>query len=459
MKLLKYLLLFISSLAVADSSTTNSVSDLLNGGPSFVRASKAAGVPQLQVTSGIAGINIAPWSTQYGLGGNSIDPVATGVTLFGGVLTSNTFPSGTVFNNGANSAGKNIPANAIPIYTSGVGNSPADTYTPAGRATYSFGAGYDNILNGLMSVVIGSHSATYSATVHSYVIGSNSFISGASDANVVLNNRNSIDTSQGSGILSGQQNRIQGGGNYNVITHGNGNLINSSAGNLHVGGNGSTITTTGANNGIYNGSNATISGTGTNGFIGSSQNATVSASGATLISSVNSTASAQGTGVVGGQSITGSGSWSLSFGDTFVCETSGALCSGADGDGSLNILAAEYVTTTNATASYLFTRNGNGIQLPSSSAFHGTVDIMGYNKTDNTIAAYTLNVSGSVAANGVVTLTTGAITSTAVGTPTYTPAIVPFLDAPVNNMIHVRVQGTASKTVKWRALFKLSVLK
>lgn len=407
------------------------------------------GVIPLLLLSGAQSENIASYSAQWGLGGNTIDPTVLSATIFGG------YAAGTV-NSGANAVGKDIPANVVPLGTSAVGNNTADVYV-AGTADYSQVLGYDNIANGLLSIILGAHSLTYTSTTHSYILGANSVISGVSDNNVVLGNQNSIDNSDGSAILGGTKNRISGGGDFNYLM-GNGCAISGSGGsNTLLGGAGNLISSSSTYNFVFGGFSNTISGAAASGAImGGNNNTNSSAFNGAVVASNTCSVSANNSSVIAGKNVVSTARASMAFGDTFDADTAGALIWGSEGTGSKSIVGSQFRLTTDATQQFMFTVNGDGIKLPINCAYSGYVQFVGIKAgAPNTSVSYTLFISGEVT-SGVVNQHNAV--AVVVGSPTLLATGLPIVSDIGGRELYAKVTGAAATNIKWRAQFNVNAV-
>lgn len=338
--------------------------------------------------------------------GNYTDPTVISTTILGGANSGTTV-------NGANFIGGDIPANVVPMGISGVPNNPSETAT-AGRANYSQVAGYDNVNNGLMGVVIGSHNLNYSATLHALILGSDCVIRGASDGSTALGIGSYVNVSSYSVIFGGVQNEIDSTGNYNVICGGQKNRILGA----------SAFCT------ILGGSNVVISGTSNN----------VLALGESLNLSPNMV-------------------HSYAFGKNLSVKNNRCLTIGGAG-GSLGSsqreIGDEILTTSDGVQAFAF----GGFDTIANQYIAGEIRIICRNVTDNHLNYWVIPVAikvnsagngltGSTASGANVVRTASTLKEDA-GMPD------PVLDMTISQKLYVKVTGLAGKTCNWRIEYDIA---
>ena len=338
--------------------------------------------------------------------GNYTDPTVISTTILGGANSGTTV-------GGANYIGGDIPANVVPMGISGVPNNPAETATP-GRANYSQVAGYDNVNNGLMGIVLGSHNLNYSATIHATIIGSDCVIRGPSDGSTAMGLGCYINISSYSVISGGVQNEIASTGNYNVIDGGQFNRILGS----------SAFCT------ILGGSNIVISGSSDHVF----------AFGESLSLNPNLV-------------------HSYGFGKNLSIKNNRCLTMGGAG-GSLGAsqheIGDEILTTTDGVQTFAF----GGFDTIANQYIAGEIKIICRNVTDGHLNYWVIPVAikvnsggngltGSTASGANVVRTSSTLKEDA-GMPD------PVLDMTISQKLYVKVTGLAGKTCHWRIEYDIS---
>lgn len=338
--------------------------------------------------------------------GNYIDPTVVSATIVGGANSGTTV-------DGANLIGGNIPANVVPMGVSGVPNNPAETATP-GRGNYDFIAGYDNVNNGLMGIVMGSHNLNYSATLHSVIIGSDCVVRGATDGATAIGLRSYVNGSSYSVISGGIQNVIDTTGNYNVICGGQQNQITGTS---------SFCTILGGNNVVVTGSSDHIF-----------------AFGELLSLSPNMV-------------------HSYGFGKNLKIKNNRCLTIGGAGGSvgaSQREIGEEILTTTTAAQTFAF----GGFDTIADQYLAGTIKVICRNVTDGHLNYWEIPVAIKVNSGG--TALTG---STAPGANVVRAASTmkedagmpdPAVDMSISQKLYVKVTGLAGKTCNWRIEYDIS---
>jgi hypothetical protein len=486
------------SLSVAPSAEAYGIGPAWIGGNQYWSDGSSwlsSGGTLARVSSSASGPNVATVDAATGVTAQ-IDPAAFGVVVLGGAI-------GGQINNGVSAAGKSFASNLDQ-------SNPSDTYV-SGTCDYSQIFGYDNIGNGLISIIIGAHNLIYTAADHGVVIGASSRIEAGSRNFVIgslgkvtggsqnaalgsysatistAGNNNTIvggsshtinnAVADGSLIVGGATHSITSGGDYNSIIGGaqctlsgsaqsystiiGSYLSSATAGSLSamLCGQNNTISSTGSGNSITNAFSSTISGAGNYAAVFGGYNNTITALHGTCVNGTGNTVSGA-YGYTFGTNCTASGQGSVAFGAGSKADSHGMLSitgrnNSAVGDAQTDIINMS-VQTTDATDRTAITTGSNGANV-AAGAYCGEVYVVA-RKSDGSLASgfiipFMFEKSGStITVRKGQTRTETTILYDGLG---ITSANAPYITG-ASGYFTVTVQGLAATTVNWSCSVRMA---
>lgn len=339
---------------------------------------------------------------------NAIASDLEAVSVLGGGQTSRENVVGAASTANVNTANSNLPT------TTGTG---ADYSVIVG--------GYDNVANGLMSVVTGAHNYTATGTSHGTISGGSVNRVTAGDYGTIAGGTNNQVSGSSGAVGGGQQNVASGSGTFVA-----GGSVNTASGD-----------------------NASVIGGATN---------TASEDYAVVVGGGNNTASGFNAGILGGANCTASKYHSAAIGQYAVTTLPSGLTIGggrttATGD-SQSTVATLRRQTTNATPGEM--RAGlptERLTLPNDStwAFEALI-VARRADADGESAAW--RVEGCIDRNGAANTTAlvGSPTVTVLGDDSTGTWTATALADTTNGALQLRIVGEAAKTINWVAQLRLA---